>query len=76
MLSPGCQEAQVQRLSRFFRFPGYRAKHVIKGEAQSLHEFGLDGQILCAPGHNPGSISIIMDNGAAFVGDLCPPLRR
>lgn len=67
-----------QRLSRFFRFPGYRAEHVITGEAQPLHEFGLEGQILHTPGHSPGSTSIIMDNGAAFVGDLCPntPFNR
>lgn len=61
-----------QRLSRFLRFPGYRAEHVITGEAQPLHEFGLVGQILHTPGHSPGSTSIILENGAAFVGDLCP----
>lgn len=61
-----------QRLSRFFRFPGYHAEHVIKGAAQSLHEFGLEGQILHTPGHSPGSISIVLGDGAAFVGDLCP----
>jgi hydroxyacylglutathione hydrolase len=67
-----------QRLSRFFRFPGYRAEHVIKGEAQSLHEFGLAAQILHTPGHSPGSTSIVLDNGAAFVADLCPntPFNR
>jgi glyoxylase-like metal-dependent hydrolase (beta-lactamase superfamily II) len=59
-------------IRRFFRFPGYRAEHIIKGEAQSLHEFGLAGQILHTPGHSLGSITVLLDSGDAFVGDLCP----
>jgi hydroxyacylglutathione hydrolase len=59
-------------ISRFFRFPGYRAKHVISSEAQSLHEFGLAGRLLHTPGHSPGSMTVLLDNGDAFVGDLCP----
>jgi glyoxylase-like metal-dependent hydrolase (beta-lactamase superfamily II) len=61
-----------QGLSRFFRFPGYRVEHLIKGEEQPLYDFGLDGRILHTPGHSPGSTSIVLDNGDAFVGDLCP----
>ena len=61
-----------QRLSRFFRFPGYGAEHIVRGEEQSLQEFGLAGQILHTPGHSPGSTSIVLDNGVAFVADLCP----
>lgn len=61
-----------QKLSRFFCFPGYRAEVMVSGEQQSLAEFGLEGHILHTPGHSPGSISIILANGAAFVGDLCP----
>lgn len=61
-----------RRLSRFFRFPGYHAEHVIGGEEQSLQEFGLEGRLLHTPGHSPGSMSVVLDNGAAFVGDLCP----
>ncbi|MBE7552655.1 MAG: MBL fold metallo-hydrolase [Anaerolineales bacterium] len=61
-----------QRLSRFFRFPGYRAEYIVRDEEQSLHEFGLDGRLLYTPGHSPGSMSVVLDSGAAFVGDLCP----
>jgi glyoxylase-like metal-dependent hydrolase (beta-lactamase superfamily II) len=61
-----------RRLSRFFRFPGYRAEHAIGGEEQSLQEFGLEGRLLHTPGHSSGSMSVVLDNGAAFVGDLCP----
>lgn len=60
-----------QKASPLFHFPGYRAEFVIN-EDISLAEFGLAGRILHTPGHSPGSISVILDNGAAFVGDLCP----
>jgi glyoxylase-like metal-dependent hydrolase (beta-lactamase superfamily II) len=61
-------------LGRFFRFPGYRADHVIAGEETPLRQFGLKGCILHTPGHSPGSVSILLDSGDAFVGDLCPNL--
>jgi glyoxylase-like metal-dependent hydrolase (beta-lactamase superfamily II) len=61
-------------LSRFCRFPGYQAEHVVSEEEMPLHDFGLNGSVLHTPGHSPGSISILLDNGDAFVGDLCPNL--
>jgi glyoxylase-like metal-dependent hydrolase (beta-lactamase superfamily II) len=35
-----------------------------------LVEFGLSGKILPTPGHTPGSVSLILETGEAFVGDL------
>ncbi|MCK6626297.1 MAG: MBL fold metallo-hydrolase [Anaerolineae bacterium] len=61
-----------QWIAQFCRFPGYRAEYIVSSEAQSLADFGLNGRILHTPGHSPGSTSIILDNGDAFVGDLCP----
>lgn len=61
-----------QWLSRFFCFPGYQAEHIITTEEMSLQDFGLAGRILHTPGHSPGSISVLLDNGDAFTGDLCP----
>jgi glyoxylase-like metal-dependent hydrolase (beta-lactamase superfamily II) len=61
-----------QQASRFLRFPGYRAEHILKAEEQGLDEFGLAGCILHTPGHSPGSTTVLLDNGTAFVGDLCP----
>lgn len=37
-----------------------------------LKEFGLDGQIYHTPGHSDDSISLWLDEGALFVGDLNP----
>lgn len=36
----------------------------------SLHEYGIPGRIIHTPGHSPGSVSILLDSGDAFVGDL------
>ena len=37
-----------------------------------LKEIGIDGQILHTPGHSDDSISLCLDEGAVFVGDLNP----
>jgi hydroxyacylglutathione hydrolase len=36
----------------------------------SLEGYGLKGRVLNTPGHTPGSVSIIIDDEAAFVGDI------
>ncbi|MCC6099442.1 MAG: MBL fold metallo-hydrolase [Olsenella sp.] len=38
-----------------------------------LHDrCGIDGMVVQTPGHSPDSISLVLDQGDAFVGDLCP----
>jgi glyoxylase-like metal-dependent hydrolase (beta-lactamase superfamily II) len=37
-----------------------------------LKELGIDGEILHTPGHSDDSISLILDSGHVFVGDLNP----
>jgi glyoxylase-like metal-dependent hydrolase (beta-lactamase superfamily II) len=37
---------------------------------ESLEEFGVDGHILHTPGHTDGSVSVLLDEGPALVGDL------
>ncbi len=52
---------------------------VLADEALPLHEYGVPGQIVHTPGHTPGSVSVLLDSGEAFVGDLAMngfPLRR
>ena len=36
----------------------------------SLEEFQINGKIIHTPGHTAGSISLVLDSGEAFVGDL------
>ncbi len=33
-----------------------------------MKAYGIDGKIIHTPGHTPGSISVILDSGEAFVG--------
>lgn len=35
-----------------------------------LHRFGLSGRILYTPGHSTGDLTLVLDDGSAFVGDL------
>lgn len=37
-----------------------------------LRGIGIDGEIIHTPGHSDDSISLILDSGTAFVGDLPP----
>ena len=51
---------------------------VIIDEDFSLGEYGIQGRIVYTPGHSMGSISVLLDTGEAFVGDLAMntfPLR-
>ena len=36
----------------------------------SLSEFGVNGRIVHTPGHTLGSVSVILDSGDAFIGDM------
>jgi glyoxylase-like metal-dependent hydrolase (beta-lactamase superfamily II) len=44
----------------------------------SLSDYGIPGRVLHTPGHSSGSVSVLLDTGEAFVGDLAMnrfPLR-
>lgn len=43
---------------------------VLEDEGFSLSEYGIPGRILYTPGHSIGSVSVLLDTGDAFVGDL------
>ena len=44
--------------------------HSLDDNPYSLDEFQIDGKIIHTPGHTAGSISLLLDSGEAFVGDL------
>lgn len=50
-------------------FQGVVSDLTIEDE-MDLNAYGVDGRIICTPGHTPGSISVITNNGDAIVGDL------
>jgi glyoxylase-like metal-dependent hydrolase (beta-lactamase superfamily II) len=37
-----------------------------------LRKIGIDGQIIATPGHSDDSVTLILDTGIAFTGDLPP----
>ncbi len=51
---------------------------VLGDEETSLAPFGIPGRVLYTPGHTMGSVSVLLESGDAFVGDLAMnglPLR-
>ena len=41
-----------------------------------LAGIGLDGEILHTPGHSDDSVTLLLDEGYAFTGDLHPSLMN
>lgn len=39
-----------------------------------LAGIGIQGEIISTPGHSDDSITLILDDGSAFTGDLTPPM--
>ncbi|WP_424982801.1 MBL fold metallo-hydrolase [Maritalea sp. S77] len=39
-------------------------------DEMDLRPYGLEGRVIFTPGHTPGSISVLLDDGQAFVSDL------
>jgi glyoxylase-like metal-dependent hydrolase (beta-lactamase superfamily II) len=50
------------------KYPKIEADILIDKELD-LKAFGIQGKVLHTPGHTNGSVSVLLENGAAFVGD-------
>jgi hydroxyacylglutathione hydrolase len=51
------------------RYERLRADVEVDGELD-LAPYGLAGRVLPVPGHTPGSLAVVLDDGRAFVGDM------
>ncbi|MCD4684256.1 MAG: hypothetical protein K8R86_13305, partial [Bacteroidales bacterium] len=60
----------INKLSKKFSIEPSEVDIVIGEEDYPLEEFGIKGKIVFTPGHSPGSISVVLDSGDAFVGDM------
>ena len=50
-----------------------KATVIAFGESRAfLHQLGIEGEIISTPSHSRDSISILLDDGTALVGDLDP----
>jgi glyoxylase-like metal-dependent hydrolase (beta-lactamase superfamily II) len=50
---------------------------VLDDAGLDLEAYGVSGRVVATPGHSPGSVSVLLPTGEAFVGDLAmngPPL--
>jgi glyoxylase-like metal-dependent hydrolase (beta-lactamase superfamily II) len=52
------------------RVPPARVDIALEDGGLSLEEFGIPAQVVYTPGHTLGSLSILLENGDAIVGDL------
>ncbi len=51
-------------------FPGTPVDVVLDDAEFSLKPFGIEGRVIHTPGHTAGSMSLLLDTGDAFIGDL------
>ena len=59
----------LRPLSAAMRYTGFVPDVVIDAE-MSLEPFGIPAHVVHTPGHTAGSVSVLLDSGEAFVGDL------
>jgi len=62
----------------FVKIPACRVDLKLGNEGLPLAVYGIPGKVLHTPGHSAGSVSVLLDSGEAFVGDLAMnrfPLR-
>jgi glyoxylase-like metal-dependent hydrolase (beta-lactamase superfamily II) len=70
--------ALLRLMAPFLRMKSVDVGVIIGDEGLSLKEYGVPGRIIHTPGHTDGSVSVLLDSGEAFVGDLAVntlPLR-
>ena len=64
---------EKERGSRFVPVRDEKVRIIRLSESRGLlRELGIDGEILYTPGHSADSISLCLDDGSFFVGDLNP----
>ena len=54
----------------FVHVPATDVDIILGDEEFSLAEFGIAGKVIATPGHSSGSVSVLLETGDAFVGDL------
>ena len=64
-------------LERTARFEPLEPDLMLGDDGLDLEPYGIAGKVVHTPGHSPGSISVLLAGGEAFVGDLAmngPPM--
>jgi glyoxylase-like metal-dependent hydrolase (beta-lactamase superfamily II) len=69
----------LKDLQRYFEKKGgyepirVEKEDLITPDRAVLHSIGIQGEIIETPGHSDDSVSLVLDRGVAFIGDLHPP---
>jgi glyoxylase-like metal-dependent hydrolase (beta-lactamase superfamily II) len=75
------QQASIPRLRSYMK-PSHSFRDVTLHDARvisadhsrsALAQLGIAGEIVHTPGHSDDSVSLVLDTGVAFTGDLAPP---
>ena len=69
---PGMILGALQKRKRGAAYPPLEPDILID-DSFSLHEYGIRGECIHTPGHTRGSVSLLLANGDAIVGDLIFP---
>lgn len=62
--------ALLKLYTNLIRIPTFEVAIIAGDEEISLVEYGIPGKVVYTPGHSWGSVSVLLDSGEAFVGDL------
>ena len=62
--------AMLKLYTQSMRIPTFEVDIVAGDEEISLVDYGIPGKVIHTPGHSWGSVSVLLDSGEAFVGDL------
>jgi len=57
-------------LKSMIRFPSAPVDIVLRDQEMSLEAYGIPGRVIPTPGHSAGSVTVLLDTGEAFVGDM------
>lgn len=60
----------MRAVTPFMKFPASSVDITLEDGEFLLNPFGINGKVLYTPGHSSGSMSVLLDTGEAFVGDL------
>ncbi|NLO20471.1 MAG: MBL fold metallo-hydrolase [Syntrophomonadaceae bacterium] len=58
-----------QKAAPLLAYPSVDSEIIVQAE-YGLEEYGIEGKVLPTPGHTTGSLSVLLANGNALVGDL------
>jgi glyoxylase-like metal-dependent hydrolase (beta-lactamase superfamily II) len=67
----GCIFAKIMAMFMpLVHVPATNVDIVLGDEELSLVDYGIPGRIISTPGHSMGSVSVLLETGDTFVGDL------